>query len=252
MWKNTIADNHVGAHTGYGILLYSHSGTDTYNEVIGNYIENISGSLLTAGTYPKGAGIYVAGMSAVSVVGNRIVNCCTATNDGSLASRRHRLRSAADGSLCTISGNAIFDMAQGNGNAITIGGIYINPGTSSNSTVPVNISGNSVSQSVAGGLSIGIAVIAVSNSNITGNAVNILNTVASTRGIFSYANGSSNQNLSINGNTVNGCSYRGISLEQNGGFINQVFSIVGNVVGGGSSTSIPPRHHECKSRLGYG
>ena len=80
MVKNIIIGNRVGAHTAYGITLYSHQTGDTYNEVIGNYVENISGSSSAQGG-SAGAGIYVAGMGAVTIANNVITNCCTATSN---------------------------------------------------------------------------------------------------------------------------------------------------------------------------
>jgi hypothetical protein len=215
MFKNVITNNRVGTHTTYGILLYCHqTPDDTYNQVIGNYVENITGSGLTG---QGGPGIYIAGMTGVTIANNVVYNCCTAVTTQYL--------------------QAVLDMAQGNTSAIPIAGIAIfaaPPGTT--------ITGNTVSSQISNGaLTVGIWANGVSGLTISGNSVNIVNTLTSTRGIFVYATATIN-NITINGNSVIGCSYAGISLEQvSGSFLTNDVAISGNSITGGGSSSIPLR-----------
>ena len=84
MWKNVITNNRVGAHTAYGILNYTHQVGDSYNIIANNYVENISGTSTAQGG-SAGAGIYVANAGGTNIVGNTVVNCCTATSNATLA-----------------------------------------------------------------------------------------------------------------------------------------------------------------------
>lgn len=237
MTKNIVSGNRVGAHTAYGILAYSHQAGDTYNEFTSNYVENISGTSIAQGG-SAGAGIYVAGMGAVSVVGNTIRNCCTATSNTTLAPGGIGI-DVTTGSPVTIAGNSIHDMAQGNTAGVNIAHIYV-----VGSPVGTTITGNTCSQRVAGGIGSGIylscsASAQASGITVTGNNVNILNTIANSRGIYAYANAFDVQNLTISGNVVLGCSYRGIALEQAKGYSVKIFTINGNTVSGGASTCVP-------------
>jgi hypothetical protein len=229
--RNVVTNNRIGTHITYGIILYTHTAGDTYNQVIDNYVEGITGTGLTGS---GGTGIYVASMTAVTVANNTVVNCCNASSvqftQGGIT-----ILSGFAGSANVITGNAVYDMAQGNANSIVMAGINIissPPGTV--------VTGNLVSQQTG---FTGYNGIEVQGGNtgvtITGNTVNILNTIAGTRGILALANGANLQNVTINGNTVYGCSFRGISVEQSGGFATQVFTITGNTASNGVATTIP-------------
>jgi len=237
MTKNIVSGNRVGTHTAYGILAYSHQAGDTYNEITNNYIENISGTSISQGG-SAGAGIYVAGMGAVSVLGNTIRNCCTATSNTSLAPGGIGV-DLTTGSPITIAGNSIHDMAQGNTHGLNIAHIYI-----VGSPVGTTITGNTCSQRVAGGIGSGIYLSCSASAQaigvtVTGNNVNILDTIANCRGIYAYASAFDVQNLTISGNVVLGCSYRGIALEQAKGYAVKMFTVNGNIVSGGASACVP-------------
>lgn len=237
MTKNIVIGNRIGSHTAYGILAYSHQAGDTYNEITNNYIENISGSSISQGG-SAGAGIYVAGMGAVSVVGNTIRNCCTATSNSSLAPGGIGI-DVTTGSPVTIAGNSIHDMAQGNTHGVNIAHIYV-----AGSPVGTTITGNTCSQRVAGGIGSGIYLSCTTSAEatgitVTGNNVSLLSTITNSRGIYAYANAFDVRNLTISGNVVLGCSYRGISLEQAKGYAVKMFTVNGNVVTGGHSSCVP-------------
>jgi parallel beta-helix repeat protein len=239
MTKNIVSGNRVGTHTAYGIIAYSHQAGDTYNEIVDNYIESISGSSSSQGG-TTGAGIYVAGMSGVKVANNVIYNCCTATSAPGLAPGGIGLNLASGGAPVDVIGNTILDMAQGNSTSgLSISGIYIT--TNSGSTITgVNVTGNTVSQQVAGGLSYGIYVSSqLSNVNISGNLVNILSSISGTRGIMVDAVSANIQGVAICGNTVVGCATAGIELTQSSSYTVEDYAINGNVIYGGAAASIP-------------
>jgi hypothetical protein len=229
--RNAVTNNRIGQHITYGIILYTHTPADTYNQIIGNYIENITGTGLTGS---GGTGIYVANHTATTVANNIIVNCCNASSvqftQGGIT-----ILSGFAGSANTITGNSVYDMAQTNGNAIVMGGINIistPPGTV--------VTGNLVSQQTGFTGYNGIYVQGGnSGCTVTGNTVNILNTIASTRGIYAVANGANLTNVTITGNTVLGCSSRGITAEQSGGFTVNNLTVNGNTVTGGGASSVP-------------
>jgi hypothetical protein len=242
MWKNLIKGNRVGTHAAYGILLYCHvtSVTDTYNQVVDNYVEGITGLSVPQGG-AAGAGIYVAGMTATSILGNTVVNCCTGTSAAGLAPGGIGFNGPAAGGPSTIVGNSVYDMAQGNTNAVTIAGICL-IGLAAGSTV----AGNTLSQQVATSVVYAGIYLAPGNLGggnnlaITGNNISILNTIASTRGIMAFANGTGEiSGLSITGNIVNGCNYGGISLEQlSSSYTVDNVTIAGNTIFGGGSSNI--------------
>ena len=55
---NIISNNRIGAHNGYGILVYMPDAGDSYNQIISNHVQDISAN---AGNTSSGAGIYVVG-----------------------------------------------------------------------------------------------------------------------------------------------------------------------------------------------
>ena len=236
MMKNVISNNRVGTHTAYGIIAYSHQSGDTYNQIIGNYVENITGAS-DAQRGSAGAGIYIVGMGAVTIANNIIANCCTMTRDGMLAPGGIGINASNGCSAVTIVGNAVYDMAQGNSTGAPVAGIYV-------AAAPAGtvICGNSIGQRQAGGLIAGIFVTSGnSNLTITGNNINMLPSAAArARGILLQTGRSNSRNITISGNTVLGCSSRGISFEaETSGYGVDAFTISGNVIASGSPTAIP-------------
>jgi len=239
MRKTVIQGNRVGTHTAYGILVYTHQTGDGYVDVLGNYVEGITGSSSAQGG-SAGAGIYVTGTSAVKVANNTIYNCCSLTTNATLSPGGIGI-AVPTGSPCIITGNSIYDISQNNPNAgpsFGLAGIYV-------SSIPVGstISGNLISQQVPVGANVGYSAIELNpggqGTTVNGNSINVLNTIAGTRGIFLFANGGNLQNVVLSGNLIAGCSGKHISLEQNGGFVNTVCSIVGNVCSNGGASCTP-------------
>jgi hypothetical protein len=233
--KCRVSGNRVGQNFGYGILLYDvvAAGVDCWNHVDGNYVENIQG-IGIGGNTNYGCGIYVANQGGCSVTNNTVRNCCVTTTGAALTPAGIGINSQAQLSACTITGNTILDMAQGNASGINICGIFVLLCAKG-----VTITGNTISQQVAGGLQTGIYVFAPSNDiTISGNTINILNSIASTRGIFCYASGANLSNLTINGNTVIGSASCGIEVFNNGAFTITNCSITGNTVSGGAAACV--------------
>jgi hypothetical protein len=234
--RNKVIGNVVDQHAAYGILLYdAGTGADSYNIVANNTVQNIQG--ISGGNNNYGAGIYCANNGACSFIGNIIRNCCVTTAGSALLPAGIAINQTAAYSGHTVTGNQIFDMAQGNANAVPVSGIFI-----SGSAAPGKgtvISGNHVSQQVAGGIQQGIYVINTNDVEVSGNQVNILNTIASVRGIFVYTAGNSESNIGVDNNNVLGCSVAAIQIYNNTGGVNLTcVSCNGNKVNGGASGCI--------------
>lgn len=86
--KNIISGNRVSGPLLYGIACYkpSYASLNSYDQIIGNYVENVQGAAaLLSGQ--GGAGIYVVGGASggTLVTNNEIVNCCVQTTTASQA-----------------------------------------------------------------------------------------------------------------------------------------------------------------------
>lgn len=221
---NIAANNRIGQHTEYGILFYnSLSFTDTFNEAIGNYIELIQGTPNTS----SGTGIYNAGQGGIVIANNVIRNCCAVTLASSLTPAGIGLNGVGGTNQApfTIVGNHIENMIGFRGIEVAswnYGGV---------------ISGNTISFNNFAP-DYGIYVLNSSNVAITGNNINIIPALGTTRGIYVNAAGATQSGIAITGNTINGCSFRGIALEGNGGFFITNFTISGNSVQIGSTLCI--------------
>jgi hypothetical protein len=228
---NRVTGNRVGRHDGYGILLYDKAatGVDCWNEVSANYVENIQG----VGNPDFGAGIYVANQGGCSITGNTIRNCCVRTSTANLTPGGIGINVQSQHSPFTVTGNSIYDMAQENPAKIPISGIYV-----VNATRGGTISNNTISQQVAGGLQNGIFVPVASNLTIVGNAISILKSLTDTRGIFVYARGASISDLTISGNTIDGCSVAGLEIASTGVLTITNVAVDGNILSDSGSAAI--------------
>lgn len=79
---HNLLNNHISAHKAYGIACYELQKGEQRALISGNYIENISGEVLS-GT--AGTGIYLQACGGVRCVHNRVFNCNTATTTETLA-----------------------------------------------------------------------------------------------------------------------------------------------------------------------
>lgn len=149
---NLIAHNRIGQQAGYGILgSYSGNGQyDLFNQIIGNYIENIQGTSAVAGG-SSGAGIYCVGAGGLVITGNTIRNCCVQTANESLAPAGIGVNNTVTGATpCVVANNNISGMTQYHGIDVTScsGAVQITGNTifqpSSNSTgSPIKVNGSS-------------------------------------------------------------------------------------------------------------
>jgi hypothetical protein len=96
--------------------LVSAAPTDTFNQIVGNCIENIQGSFAT--NRSSGAGIYVvgAGAGATQIIGNSITNCCVQTQTRTLAPAGIGINTIYVGATRPlVASNVITGMTQGDG-----------------------------------------------------------------------------------------------------------------------------------------
>lgn len=222
---NVIANNRVGQHTGYGIAIYM-PGTagsgNSFNQIIGNQIENIQGSFST--NRSSGAGIYVVGafLGGTQVIGNNIQNCCVHTTDRALAPGGVGISGVTAGVVPPlIKGNTVSGMTQGDGiivvsspgGALVVDNVIQIPST--------NNGGGDGGSTLTGS---GIRVEASSLVYVGPNHV----TVAGTgNGYFGYANGIANNDNQIVGGYYTTGSAVTIRIDQNGGFTHTNLQICG-------------------------
>lgn len=224
---NIASNNRIGQHTAYGILFYNVvSFTDTFNQAVDNYIENIQGSVISNNS---GAGIYGASQGGLQIIGNTIRNCCVQTVNATLTPAAIGLNGVggAGQSPFLISDNHIENMPNFRGVEVaswTLGGV---------------IDGNVISFAVGGVPDFAILVQNCSNVTVSNNDINVNINIAGTRGIYVLAASLTVANINLNGNTINGCAFRQISVEGTGGFNVQNLSVSGNSLVGGGTTCIP-------------
>jgi len=222
-YKNLVSGNKVGPHNSYGILNYLIDHANTFCVIAHNEIEGITG---TAQSGAAGAGIYNQGAGGTVIANNAIRNCCVSTSMATLTPAAIGLNLDATMYPVSVTGNVIADMPQYYGINVVTGAALIEDNSIS------------FSSGAATGV-VGIYLNSASNTQVINNRIQIPNTVATTQGIFSYTNGASISNLTISGNTINGCSAYGIRVDQTGSTTSTNVVVNGNNVAGGSSNSIP-------------
>jgi hypothetical protein len=207
---NLVADNAVGQHQAYGLLVYVPASGDTFNRLIGNRVENIQGTALDK---DSGAGIYIAGKGAggTEITNNIVRNCCVQTTGGSLAPAGIGVNGiAASAAPLSITGNTVLDMRAHDGILIV------------SSQGPISVSGNSATLPHGNVKGTPIQISASSNVSVSGNtAARAPETAA--RCIFVFANAVAVSNVSVVGNTCIGSNYVQIEfLPTAGGSISNV------------------------------
>ena len=118
---NLVKGNRIGAHLTYGMMNYLPGGagapsTNTGNQWIGNYVENVSGLCPTNNS--SGAGFYQVGIGGggTIIMGNEIISCCTNTANRSLAPAGISVSGFPTGlTQPIIKGNTVTTMVQGDG-----------------------------------------------------------------------------------------------------------------------------------------
>jgi parallel beta-helix repeat protein len=226
--NNIITNNRIGGCTGYGILIYMPDAGDSYNQVIGNHVENVTGSI--ASNTSSGAGIYILGNGNGGTVcaNNTVRNCCINTANATLAPAGIGVSGQAVGAApIIVSGNTISDMSQYNGILVT-------------GCNGVTVTGNTIrmpaTQTNTGH---GIFITNTTLFNVIGNNVLMLSTTQSQSGIALTAIGASYSSGTISGNTISGGHAAQIRFIANGGNTYSHVSITGNICVGGDASSIP-------------
>jgi parallel beta-helix repeat protein len=226
--KNLITGNFISGATGYGILVYMPDAGDTYNRVIGNHVENITGSIVSNPS--SGAGIYGvgAGLGGLVVSGNTIRNCCINTANATIAPAGIGLLGTSAGTVpIEISGNVISDMSQYWGILAT--------GIAGGAT----IANNTIRQPASNTTGDCIRVVNSNNVTVSANTCLQLNTTSAQRGILVFAQAASCSNIAIVGNTVTGGHFSQIEAQQTSGNVVSGLTITGNMCNGGDNSCIP-------------
>jgi hypothetical protein len=216
---NLVSGNSVTAHQAYGVMVYVPAPGDTFNEVRGNTIQDIQGSVLN---HDAGAGIYVVGSGAggTAIANNTVQNCCIQSIRKSLAPAGIGIAGiAASAAPVSVTGNTVLDIQSHDGILIV------------SSKGRISVAHNTV-RLPAGNPAAPISVEASSNVEVTGN---LASRDPSTPGrcIFIYANGAEVSNVSIVDNVLRGSSsYPQIEfLAAAGGSISDV-TCAGNICHG--------------------
>ena len=240
--KNIIEGNRIGGSpgpSGYGILIYMPDTGDSFNQVIGNEIENVTGAV--TGNPSSGAGIYVVGSGAGgTVIANNVIrNCCINTANASLAPAGIGINGTVTGAVpLVISGNVVEGMTQ-------YWGIYLTGVLSGASVV-----GNTIRMPAANSTGNGIEVANCFGVTVSGNTVNCLN-VSTMIGICVRANGAACTNVTVADNIVMGgvTSFRTI---QAGGNSTTGLIVEGNHMSGAGSDAFRLDNTSCQNVLVQG
>jgi hypothetical protein len=216
---NVIQGNRIGQHQAYGINNYSGAANaDNFTQIIGNYIENIQGNVITGNS---GAGIYVVAAGAVVVANNIIRNCCVQTTSQTLAPAGIGINGITSGlTPISVTGNVISGMTRYNG-------IYV-----VSSVAGVSVTGNNVLMPGNNTNGNGINVSNSSNVTVTGNTVNSISAQAA---ILCYASSGNLTGLTVNSNiATHGGGGPGIQFTFNAPYTFSQCAVNGNSVSTGA------------------
>lgn len=182
----TISNNRVGQHSCYGIVEYSgFAAVDHFNQIVGNYIENIQGTELSNSS---GAGIYSVAAGGDVIANNVIRNCCVKTTIEGLAPAGIGISST----ICsmtpvTVTGNIVSGMTKFSGIlAVSCAGAVL-------------IEGNSINHPLANTTGSAIKVNGSSNVSVQGNMIYSPSTAST---ILVQAESDTVSNISICGNSI--------------------------------------------------
>jgi parallel beta-helix repeat protein len=216
--NNVVANNLVGQHKAYGIMVYVPTAGDTSNQVTGNSVHDIQGSVLDNNS---GAGIYVvgAGSGGTAVTDNTVRNCCVQTKQASLAPAGIGIGGISQNAApVTVSGNDVGEMRAHDAILIV------------SSKGRITVSGNKAALA-AGNRASPIRLDASSHVAVTGNTT-VRDPSTDGRCIFVHANAIAITDISVTGNTCYAGAYPGIEfLPTSGGSISNVLC-TNNVVKG--------------------
>jgi Pectate lyase superfamily protein len=238
-----VMGNRVGPHTGYGILHYMPGsltspppGCDTYNTIIGNDVQGITGAI--ASNPSAGAGIYSVGngSGALIVSNNTVWNCCISTGNSSLAPAAIGINAVpAAVTRAVVTGNVINDMTQGDGIRVVScpGGAVV-----SNNSINMPSTNNGTGPGGAGLIGNGITV-----ENVTGSAVigsSDIQVYGSGAAIGIIASGANCSNITIDGgNYTTGGTGGVVVATQSGGWnVNRLTISGANFIATGTADAV--------------
>lgn len=228
--KNLITGNRVGAHRGYGILVYMPFAGDSFNQVMNNDVQDINAYDGASPNNSSGAGIYVqgAGAGGTQVIGNSIRNCCLGTANTTLAPAAIGVNSTSNATTpIIIANNTIDNMTQYFGILVTgmLGGGSI---TGNVMRMPAsNITGD------------GIRIVNSNNVSCSSNIILNNNTTTNQICISVWAQGAACSNIVIANNTLNGGFLAQLRTIQTLGNVITGLVINGNMMTGGGAGCIP-------------
>jgi parallel beta-helix repeat protein len=202
----TISNNRVGQHSCYGILEYSGgAAVDHFNQILGNYIENIQGTQLE---HNSGAGIYAVAAGGDVIANNVIRNCCVQTTSEGVAPAGIGISSTVSTlTPVTVTGNIVSGMTRFSGILVV------------SCAGAVLIEGNSVNQPVANKTGSAIKVNGSSNVSVQGN---MIYSPSPGSGILVQAESDDVSNISTCGNTVRHSGAGVTFYSTSGGLFRQV------------------------------
>jgi parallel beta-helix repeat protein len=189
--NNMVTHNAVGQHQAYGLMVYVPTTGDTFNQLIGNSVENIQGSVLGNNS---GAGIYVVGAGAggTTVADNTVRNCCVQTTQRSLAPAGIGIGGISQAAApVSVTGNTVLEMRAHDAILVV------------SCKGPITLSGNTATLPPGNSTGTPIQIDASSNVSVTGNSAT---RAPDTNGrcIFVYANAIAISNISVVGNSCHG------------------------------------------------
>jgi hypothetical protein len=207
----TISNNRVGEHSCYGIVEYSgFAAVDHFNQIVGNYIENIQGSELSNSS---GAGIYSVAAGGDVIANNVIRNCCVQTAIEGLAPAGIGISSTISSMTpVTVTGNIVSGMTKFSGIlAVSCAGAVL-------------IEGNSINHPAANTTGSAIKVNGSSNVSVQGNVIYSPSTASA---ILIQAEADNVSNISICGNNIRH-SGAGVTFYSTSGGLFQKILLNGN------------------------
>lgn len=239
--RTKVLNNDIDGATAYGVCVYEIGPNDTDTLIDGNSIRNITGAN-PAGA--GGAGIYIQSSGGVIATNNHVRNVCTATANNTLTPGGigvNNITAALTPPL--IDGNTIIDVGMtaagaSNPNAVTLAAVNV-----SSSPNGALVNSNTIRQGagLTPGVFVGIFLNAVSNAIAATNKLDIASSLASSEGIFVFANGINVSNITLIGNSIKGCARDSIGFDQTGGFTPSNVSVSGGVLSGGGVGCVPLR-----------
>ncbi|HET9396534.1 MAG TPA: right-handed parallel beta-helix repeat-containing protein, partial [Nitrospiraceae bacterium] len=219
---NKIVDNWIGDHTGYGIALYVGGIVDSFNQIIGNTIQNITGTYLDG---KSGTGIYCVGggIGGVQVVNNVVRSCCLKTKWAENGPGGITIADSALGTTrAVVTGNTVQNMVQASGILIVdamAGAIVSNNSIRMPDT---NIGNGPGGDELVGA---GIRIHDSSDVDVTGNTV-----LHSGRGdaFLAIATTSSFDRINVSGNLFRAAIGHALRIDRTSGYVHTDCVVSGN------------------------